>query len=77
MSLLIDQPLLIHRPLLEVDGVCRAGFNPAAIHAWIGLSAAFGGATLEETVEVCFARRGAYRGGSPALDALNDRRRGN
>ena len=57
LSLLIDQPLLIHRPLLEVDGVCRAGFNPAAIHAWIGLSAAFGGVPLVGNHEAC--RHGA------------------
>ena len=43
LSLLQANPLLIRRPLLEVDGVCRAGFDLAAIHEWIGLSAAFDG----------------------------------
>ena len=42
LSLFIDHPILIRRPLLEVDGVCRAGFDIPLIHAWIGLSAAFG-----------------------------------
>ena len=41
LSLLQTNPILIRRPLLEVDGVCRAGFDVAAIHDWIGLSAAF------------------------------------
>lgn len=30
-------PLLIRRPLLEVDGVRHQGFDPDVIHAWIGL----------------------------------------
>lgn len=42
-------PLLIRRPLLEVDGVCRAGFDVAVIKDWIGLSAASGG----ENIEAC------------------------
>ena len=42
LSMLQANPILIRRPLLEVDGVCRAGFDVAAINDWIGLSAAFG-----------------------------------
>lgn len=37
LALLQADPKLIRRPLLEVDGDRRAGFNAAAIHAWIGL----------------------------------------
>lgn len=37
LALLQRYPLLIRRPLLEVDGERRAGFDVAAIHAWIGL----------------------------------------
>ena len=40
LSMMIENPILIRRPLLEVDGVCRAGFDAEAIHQWIGLSAA-------------------------------------
>jgi nitrogenase-associated protein len=43
LSLLQANPLLLRRPLLEVDGVRRAGFDVVAIHDWIGLSAAFVG----------------------------------
>jgi nitrogenase-associated protein len=37
LALLQRHPLLIRRPLLEVAGERRAGFDSAAIHAWIGL----------------------------------------
>lgn len=37
LSRLIAEPLLIRRPLLECNGERRAGFDTAAIHAWIGL----------------------------------------
>jgi nitrogenase-associated protein len=37
LALLQRHPLLIRRPLLEVAGVRRAGFDVAVIHAWIGL----------------------------------------
>ena len=40
LDLLIGNPLLIRRPLLEVEGVRRAGFDANAIHDWIGLSEA-------------------------------------
>jgi nitrogenase-associated protein len=38
LSMMIADPLLIRRPLMEVDGVCHAGFDAAAVHAWIGLN---------------------------------------
>lgn len=37
LGLLVRHPLLIRRPLLEVGGVRRAGFEVAEIDAWIGL----------------------------------------
>ncbi len=37
LALLQRYPQLIRRPLLEVGGVRSAGFDVAAIHAWIGL----------------------------------------
>ncbi len=48
LTLLLASPILIRRPLLEVDGVCRAGFDAAAIRDWIGLSAMPG-----ENLEAC------------------------
>lgn len=49
LALLRKHPLLIRRPLLEVEGVRKAGFDVAAIDAWIGL-----GAELpEEDMEAC------------------------
>jgi nitrogenase-associated protein len=38
MALLLSEPLLIRRPLLECDGVTIAGFDPDLIAAWIGLT---------------------------------------
>jgi len=38
LDLMLADPLLIRRPLLDVDGDCRAGFDPAAIDRWIGLA---------------------------------------
>ncbi|MBI2306924.1 MAG: hypothetical protein HYU78_06435 [Rhodocyclales bacterium] len=38
LRLLIEQPLLIRRPLLKVGRARRVGFDAAAIDAWIGLA---------------------------------------
>lgn len=38
LSMMIADPLLIRRPLMEVDGVCLAGFDADTVHAWIGLN---------------------------------------
>lgn len=38
LQLMLADPLLIRRPLMEVDGVCRAGFDQDAVHRWIGLA---------------------------------------
>jgi len=37
LHLLLDQPLLIRRPLLQVGEERRVGFDAAAVAAWIGL----------------------------------------
>ena len=49
LELFQNDPLLIRRPLLDVDGVRRAGFEVQEIDDWIGLSAqvATGSANLE------------------------------
>lgn len=38
LSLMLAEPLLIRRPLLDVDGERRCGFDPKAVDAWIGLN---------------------------------------
>jgi nitrogenase-associated protein len=40
LALMLADPLLIRRPLIEVDGRREIGFEPALIHAWIGLTPA-------------------------------------
>lgn len=38
LGLMLAEPLLIRRPLMEVDGEFRVGFDADAVRAWIGLS---------------------------------------
>lgn len=38
LALMLADPLLIRRPLMEVAGICRCGFDPEAVDAWIGLA---------------------------------------
>lgn len=35
---MVADPLLIRRPLMEADGKRRAGFDPVAVDAWLGLA---------------------------------------
>ncbi|WP_345534645.1 ArsC/Spx/MgsR family protein [Viridibacterium curvum] len=39
IELLLAEPLLIRRPLMQVRDERRVGFDPAAVDAWIGLNA--------------------------------------
>ncbi|HBB30357.1 MAG TPA: hypothetical protein DC064_00515 [Cyanobacteria bacterium UBA9273] len=38
LALMVADPLLIRRPLIQVGEVCEVGFDQAKIDAWIGLS---------------------------------------
>jgi len=38
LAAMVADPLLIRRPLVEVAGERRQGFDPAAMDAWIGLA---------------------------------------
>jgi nitrogenase-associated protein len=38
LKLMGDDHLLIRRPLMESDGQRLCGFDPAAVHAWVGLA---------------------------------------
>ena len=48
IDLMVSDPILIRRPLLEVDGRCRAGFDVESIDAWLGLTD-----TPENDLETC------------------------
>jgi len=37
IQLMLQDPLLIRRPLIEADGRREVGFDPELIHAWLGL----------------------------------------
>lgn len=54
LALLIANPLLIRRPLLQVGDERRVGFDVAAIRSWIGL----GEAATDEDLEACRAKPG-------------------
>ena len=47
LRLMLADPLLIRRPLMEVDSQRRVGFDPEAVERWIGLSSRTGGEDLE------------------------------
>lgn len=49
IDLMISDPLLIRRPLMEVEGRCRAGFDIETIDAWLGLQAE----TKDGDLETC------------------------
>ena len=38
LALMVEDPLLIRRPLMAVGEQRRVGFDPQAVHAWIGLA---------------------------------------
>ena len=38
LTMMLVEPLLIRRPLMEVEGELRVGFNADAVRAWIGLN---------------------------------------
>jgi nitrogenase-associated protein len=47
LDLMLADPLLIRRPLMDVDGQCRSGFDPEAVDRWIGLAGKLPRANLE------------------------------
>ncbi len=38
LKMMLLEPLLIRRPLMEADGKLRAGFDARAVDAWLGLN---------------------------------------
>ena len=55
LALMLADPLLIRRPLMEVDGQRMAGFDQDLVHAWVGLSPA---SNLSEDVQSCRKDKG-------------------
>jgi nitrogenase-associated protein len=49
LSLMVNMPLLIRRPLIQVEGECRSGFDMQDVDQWIGLSEV----DFAEDVETC------------------------
>ncbi len=49
LEMMLHDPLLIRRPLMEVDGQYRTGFDADAVRAWIGLN----GAQPAGDIEAC------------------------
>jgi nitrogenase-associated protein len=48
LKAMIATPLLIRRPLMQVDDRRETGFEPALVEAWIGLAE-----QVEESIEGC------------------------
>jgi nitrogenase-associated protein len=46
---MVNDPLLIRRPLMQVDSQCRAGFDQTEVDRWIGLQS---GLTVQD-LETC------------------------
>ena len=38
LAMMIAEPMLIRRPLIEADGRCEVCFDPQVIEAWLGLN---------------------------------------
>jgi nitrogenase-associated protein len=51
LAILRAEPILIRRPLIEVDGRREVGFDPAVIDQWLGLTL-----TPENNLEQCHKR---------------------
>lgn len=49
LGLMLADPLLIRRPLMDVDGECRVGFDQDVVDRWIGLASKM----PRENLETC------------------------
>jgi len=66
LKLMLADPLLIRRPLMEVDGERRVGFDQDAVERWIGLGSKLLGSligkTARENLEICPRKQDEARG---------------
>lgn len=46
LALMLENPLLIRRPLMQVGNVCKAGFDANKVQAWLSVSST-------EDIETC------------------------
>jgi nitrogenase-associated protein len=49
LTLMLENPLLIRRPLMQVGNECKAGFDIEQVNAWLGLTVA----QPEQNLERC------------------------
>ncbi len=63
LAMMINEPLLIRRPLMEANGEKRVGFNPDEVRVWIGLS----NARPDGDIESC--PKGSHAQPCPTLEA--------
>jgi len=47
LALMVESPILIRRPLMQVDDSFKAGFDQEAVDQWIGLKTFSTGRTME------------------------------
>jgi len=52
IALMLAEPILIRRPLMEADGKQVAGFDPEQVRAWIGLDEPPEGASPEKKADL-------------------------
>jgi nitrogenase-associated protein len=58
LALMVQEPLLIRRPLMQVSDRCEVGFDPDVIDEWIGLQAIEGAQEkrdrlIQQDLETC------------------------
>jgi nitrogenase-associated protein len=65
LALMLAEPLLIRRPLMQVGFECRVGFDQEAVHRWIGLSSKINSKAKErEDLETCPRQTGKLHAAS-------------
>ncbi|OYY93093.1 MAG: hypothetical protein B7Y41_13350 [Hydrogenophilales bacterium 28-61-23] len=67
LRLMLADPLLIRRPLMEADGQRRVGFEPDAVDGWIGLASKLSGKAPREDLETCPRKQEEARGQACAM----------
>jgi len=53
LRLMLADPLLIRRPLMEADGQRRVGFDQESVDRWIGLGSKLSSKAPREDLETC------------------------
>jgi nitrogenase-associated protein len=68
IAMMLEDPLLIRRPLMEVDGQRRVGFDQDAVELWIGLGSKLIGRLIgkagREDLETCPRQTGKLHAAS-------------